>query len=183
LNEQEISEMKKFVIGIAILAVLAVALATYGYVQAQSSTPPSPTPGYGQGGMFGGRGARGGMMGGQVGNVDLDGPLHDAMIDTFAAKLGISVEDLNARLTNGETMAQIASEKGLSAAQFQTLMQDARSQALDQAVKDGTLTQEQADWMKQRGAGMFGNGTGRGGRGMMRGNFANPGCPYYQSNP
>jgi len=60
-------------------------------------------------------------------------------------------------------------------------MTGARSQALDRAVKDGTLTQEQADWMKQRVAG---NGCGgRGMRGAGQRQFANPDCPYYQTTP
>jgi hypothetical protein len=54
-------------------------------------------------------------------------------------------------------------------------MIDARTQAIDQAVKDGKLTQAQADWMKQRGAsgGMMG-GRGMGMRSAGQGQFANP---------
>ena len=103
-----------------------------------------------------------------------DGLLHDEMIDAFAQKLGISVDDLNAHLAKGETMAQIASSKGLTVDQFRTLMKDARSQAIDQAVKNGTLTQAQADWMKQRGAGIMGGGRG------MGGNDGDQDCPYYR---
>ena len=67
--------------------------------------------------------------------------------------------------------------------QFQTLMADARSQAIDQAVQAGTLTQAQADWMKQRGAGQMGMGARRGMSGAGQGQFTNPACPYYQVNP
>ena len=150
-----------------------------------------------------GRSARGGMalapasragaaQGAAAGNQD--GLLHDDMIAFYAENLGISVADLNARLANGETMAQIASSTGLTADQFRTLMTDARSQAIDQAVQNGTLTQEQADWMKQRGAGMMGQasgtrggmmaGGGRGMRGTGQGQNADPDCPYYpQTQP
>ncbi len=62
-------------------------------------------------------------------------------------------------------------------------MLDARSQAIDLAVADGTLTQEQADWMNSRGGMMFG-GTGRSqGYGMMgrsggrMGGFGTGTCP------
>ncbi len=139
--------------------------------------------------MMGGRGMtqgtapRAGVGGGYGASAagDPDGFMHDDMIAAFAEKLGISVDDLNARLAKGETMAQIASSKGLTVDQFRTLMTDARNQAIDQAVKEGTLTQAQADWMKQRGAGMMG------GRGMMggagQGQFANPNCPFFQTNP
>jgi hypothetical protein len=97
------------------------------------------------------------------------------------------VDDLNARLAKGETMAQIAYSKGLTVDQFRTLMADVRSQAIDQAVKNGTLTEAQADWMKQRGGGMTGagmmGGRGRGMRGTGQGQSTNPACPYYQANP
>jgi uncharacterized protein YidB (DUF937 family) len=131
--------------------------------------------------MMGGQGVQG-RMGSQNSVGDQDGILHKGMIAVYAEKLGISVDDLNTRLTNGETMAQIASSKGLTAEQFTTLMSNARSQAVDQAVKDGTLTQAQADWMKQRGTGMSTTG-GRGMRGDGQGQFTNSDCPYYQTNP
>jgi hypothetical protein len=170
--------MKKLVISIIALAVVAVALGTAGFVYAQTPGPQqTPVPGIGYGyGRMGGRGMRGGMMGAGAAGVQ-SGFLHDEMVTAFAQKLGVSVDDLNARLAKGETMAQIASSKGLSADQFTTMMTEARTQALDQAVKDGKITQAQADWMKQRGGMM-------GGRGAGMGRFANPDCPYdNQTNP
>jgi hypothetical protein len=174
--------MNKSVLVIVIVAVVAVALGTAGLVYAQAPTPQAPVPGTGYG--MGGRGARGGMMGQAAVAGAQDGLLHDEMIDVYAQKLGISVDDLNARLAKGETMAQIAYSKGLTAAQFSTLMTDARSQAIDQAVKNGTLTQTQADWMGQRGAGGMMGGRGNAARGTGQGRFANPDCPYYpQTQP
>lgn len=177
--------MKKYLPGIVITALMVVVLGTTGYVYAQSSTPPAPAADSGTneisptpapwGGM--GRGARG-MMRGQNADTDTQyGPLHEKMIEVYAQKLGLSVEELNSRLTKGETMAQIVFATGLTEEQFRTLMTEVRSQAIDQAVKDGTLTQEQADWMKQRSTGMVGGG--RGMRGGGRGQNANPTCPYF----
>lgn len=100
------------------------------------------------------RGQGKGMMDGQT------GPLHDAMIATFADKLGISTEDLNAALADGKRMWQIASEKGLSADEITTLMKEARSAAIDQAAASGAITQEQAQWMHEH---LQQRGTGRGG--------------------
>ncbi len=158
--------------------MLVVALATTGQVFAQAGNPPTPqTPGSGYGY---GRGM-GGRMGGMLANGS-EGILHDTMIAVFAQKLGLTVDELNARLAKGETMAQIAASKGLTADQFTTLMTDARNQAIDQAVKDGKLTQAQADWLKARGFGMGGamNGSGRGyGRGMRGAGAGNPTCPYF----
>jgi len=164
--------MKKFVIGMVIVAVIAVALGSVGYVFAQSTSPSTPVPGSGNGyGRTGPRGARGGMgmhAGGQT------GILHDDIIAPFAEKLGISVDELNARLAKGETLAQVAFSKGWTVDQFFTAMKDARTQAIDKAVANGELTQEQADWMKQRGPGQMGG----------QGRFANPNCPYFgQTQP
>lgn len=156
--------MNKFGIVFVIVATLVVALMSTGYVFAQGTTPPTPqTPGsgygYGRGGMMGGLRNGGGMVG--------EGILHNTLISIFAQKLSISTDDLNARLANGETMAQIASSKGLTAEQFTALMSDARTQAIDQAVKDGTLTQAQADWMKTR-SGATGSGGATGSSGATR---------------
>ena len=105
------------------------------------------------------------MMGGGL----QDGLLHDEMIAVFSERLGISVDDINARLTAGETLYAIALSEGLTAEEITTLMTDARNQAIDQAVADGTLTQTQADWMKSRST-MMGSGTpGTRGTGGMRG--------------
>jgi len=173
--------MKKLVFSLAILAVVAIALGTTASVFAQASTPQAlaPESGYGMG--MGGRGARGGMTGQNAGVGTLDGFLHDSMVNVYATELGLSVDDLNSRLENGETMAQIASSKGLTVEQFNAMMVEARSQALVEAVKNGDLTQEQADWMNQRGAGMANAGRGTGGYGQ--GLNANADCPYYQTTP
>ncbi len=177
--------MKKTLITIIVVAVIAVALGSAGLAYAQSPTPTSTTPGSGYGTGMSGRGPRGGMGVGAKGPgvaANGGGILHDAIVAVFAEKLNISVADIEARLASGVTMAQIALSTGLTLDEFRSLMIDARTQAIDQAVKDGTLTQAQADWMKQHGAGQMGNG--RGMRGGGAGQFGNPACPYYnQNNP
>jgi uncharacterized protein YidB (DUF937 family) len=148
------------------------ALAGYAFAQAPT---PNPVP-FGPGGMMGGRGMRGGMMGGQGGygarggmmqNGEF-GPMHEYMEAAMAKALGMDVEDLEAAIDSGKTMWDVAQEKGISQDEFFTLMQTARGEALKQMVADGVITQAQADWMLQRGPG--GMGGGRGGRGGS-------GCP------
>lgn len=179
--------MKKIVVVLLVVAVAVVALGAAGMVYAQAPTPQAPVDGTGYGyGMMGG-GMRGGRMGQNEFAGSGDGVLHDAMIATFANELGVSVEDLEARLVAGESMADVAFAQGFTVEEFRTLMTDARALAVAQAVADGTLTQEQADWMAQRGGGrMFGAGGGQGmhgsGYGMYgagQGQFSNPECPYY----
>lgn len=163
---------KNFWITLSVLMLVGVfALVGVSIVNAQSVTPPAP--GTGTPGLY---------------RESMQEYMHAAL----AEKLGISVEDLEARIADGQTVYQIALEKGLSVDEFRTLMIDARSTALDNMVADGVITREQADWMKTRGFGqngraglnnggcsMMGSGVGasqnggafRRGRGMMGGNW------------
>jgi hypothetical protein len=126
------------------------------------------------------------------------GYLHTYLITAFAEKLGLKVEDVNARLTAGETMYDIAIGEGVKAENFPALMIEVRSQALNAAVKAGAITQAQADWMNARGFGQGGCGTGNcqmqisrstqpnRGAGMMNGNsrgIMGGGWQNQQTNP
>lgn len=166
---------KKLLIAVSVVGVVG-ALFAAGVAFAQTQTPPAGA-GYGRGpgAMPGGRG---GMMWGEA---PMGGPhlgqggrgelmlMHTDMVAAFAEALDLEADVINERLAAGETMREIALAEGLSEAEFLSVMQTARAQALTQAVADGVLSQEQADWMLSRGGGM-----GRGmGRGMGMGD-----CPY-----
>lgn len=167
--------MKKVLIGIVIVGVLVAGLATFGLVSAQTTTPQGDAP-YGMG-------RRGMMANGQSFAGTGDGVLHDYMVAAFAEKLGVSVDVLNERLANGEHVVDIALEQGLTIDEFRSLMLDARTQAVEQALAEGVITQEQADWMKSHGGGMAGGRVG-GMRGGMRGGFGanSANCPYYNQS-
>jgi hypothetical protein len=124
--------MKKFTFTIMVVAVVVLALGAAGVAYAQSASQGTGT-GSGSGWM-GGRGARGGMGNGNT-SVG-DGILHDYMIAAFAEELNIPVADLEARIEQGETMAQIAVSTGLTVDEFRTLMVDARTQAIGQWARD-----------------------------------------------
>ena len=172
--------MKKWLLTLVVVAVIAAALGTAGSVYAQSTPPQpgAPVNGYGYGA---GRGARGGMMSGLAGTQD--GLLHDDLIAAYSAKLGISVADLNARLAAGETLSQIALSTGLTVEQFSALVTEVRAEVTAQAVAEGTLTQAQADWMNQHAFGAARGGRGMRGAAAGTGLYANPACPYLQTNP
>lgn len=155
--------MKKALLVSLVLVAAVFAFGSVSTVHASSDTPATPanTANYGFGG-------NGGMMGAGIGGTQ-QGLLHDEMVSVVAEKLGISVDDLNARITNGETLYTIALAEGLTADEVQTLMLDARTQAIDLAVANGDLTQAQADLMKTRSTQMGVNGA-TGTRGMMGGN-------------
>jgi uncharacterized protein YidB (DUF937 family) len=159
--------MKKSLLVIGFSVAILAALAVAGFAFAQKPTPPAP---FGPG-MMGGRG--GGMMGG-LQSEDGFGPMHEVMQDAMAEALGITHEELEERYAAGDTAWTIAQEKGLTQDEFITLMSEARSKAFDQLVADGTLTQEQADWMAARMGTMMQNGFGDGTGGCM-GNGVNGG--------
>ena len=146
--------MKRMILAVLLVGVIGIAL-VFGLVRvvsAQDDVPATPpAPGYGRWGWMGQ-----GMMGGEY------GPMHETMEAALAGKLGLTEDELEERHDQGQTFLQIAEEKGFTVDEARQMMLDARSAALDQMVKDGTLTQEQADWMKQRSGRMMG-GTGAGG--------------------
>jgi hypothetical protein len=142
--------MKKFLTVSAIVVLAILVLGVAGFAYAQSQTPPPPDYPYGRG-MMGGWGYRG-YSPGMMGRWGLGGygPMHEYMEDAFAEALGITHEELEAKLDQGETMWSIAQAQGLSDDEIAKLMVDARTKALEKTVADGVLTQEQADWMSQR---------------------------------
>ncbi len=156
--------MKKTIV-VTLLVVAALAVLGTGIAMAQAPQPPTPGTGAGNG-----RGA--GPMGFQAAN-GTQGPLHDYIVNATAKALGISADEFESRRAAGETAFQIAVDQGISADKIPTLLNDARTSALDAAVAANVITQEQADWMKTRGAGLgAGNCLGAGqqqGMGMGRG--------------
>lgn len=126
------------------------------------------------------------------------GWMHDYVEQALAAKLGLTEEQVEAELVAGKPMYQIALDNGIQQEALTDFMNGVHQDAFAAAVKDGVVTQEQADWMQQRmqSRGGYGpgncpmhNGQGGGygpgmmngnGRGMMRGGF---GWQNQQTNP
>jgi hypothetical protein len=157
----------KFRIGmVALLVIGALTVALTGTVLAQEETPtPAPFPGRGFGRS----------LGGQIG------------LEAAAEVLGMTADELSAQLWGGETLADLAEEAGVDLQEIQdavTAAQEAATrEAIEQAVEEGNLSREHADWLLQgldngflggRGFGHFG---GRGGlhgfRPGMPGQFQN----------
>lgn len=149
--------MKKTLAFLAILAVTIVSLGVGAIVYAQSATPPaantpnSDAPADAPAGRPFGHGP---------GDPE-NNPLHDYMTSALADAFGLTTDELQALHDNGTTLMDYAAEQGMSVADFQATMESARSTALEQAVADGVITQEQADWMSSHGPGM-GHGFGGG---------------------
>ena len=134
--------MKKYlwiagIVGICMIAVLAFGATRI--VLAQDETPPTTTdsdevPGF-RHGMMGGRGLHGSQAG----------------LDAVAEALGMTTDELQAALQDGKTLADLAEEKGVEIQALRDAAEaaekTARIEQIEQAVTDGDLTREQADWM------------------------------------
>jgi hypothetical protein len=130
--------------------------------------------GYGPGGMMGGYGP-GYMMGGRG---EFKGFMHDYMISAFANAVGLTVEDVNTRLSNGESPQQIAIAQGKTEADLPALWTQVHQDALNAAVADGVITQAQADLMLEHMEEYSGSGFGPGfGPGFSFGN-----CPMWDGD-
>ena len=157
--------MKKILLVIAITVLAIASLSLAGYAYAQTQTPPNPNdpansslPGWRSfGGMMGGRWNRNAW---RSSSSEDYGPIHEYMIAALARAFNLTPEELEARHDAGETMWDIAADLGLDAEQFRQAMLDARTQALNDAVAAGVITQEQADWMVSRMNQMWSRGFG-----------------------
>jgi hypothetical protein len=167
---------KTIVVMLLVLAALTVF--STGVALAQAPQPVNPGNG---GGMGMGNGA--GPMG-PYAITGQAGPLHDYMVNAMAEALGISPADFEARQAAGKTAYQMALDLGISADKIPTLLSGARAKALDAAVADGGISQQQADWMKSRGAGGAGMGQGNcSGTGQPVGPGTGRGGRWQQANP
>jgi hypothetical protein len=104
-------------------------------------------------------------------------------LEAAAEVLGLTEDELSLQLWGGKSLAELADQAGVDLQTVQDAVQDARMQnrqaRLDQAVEEGKITQEQADWLLEGlengfvgggPGGMMGRRGGRfGGRGGGRG--------------
>ena len=147
-----------------LIALLLAGLVGVSVVSAQEPTPERPAPfGWRGGGL--GRGFFGGARGGSW-----------TTFDTAAEAMGLTPVELFAELHDGKTLEEVAEAQGVEMEAVQEAVNAARAEAqkeaIEQAVEDGKLTQEQADWMLEGlEKGFFPGGRGfRGGpEGLRRG--------------
>jgi hypothetical protein len=169
-----------WIAGVAGLVMVTVfTLTAASTALAQTGTPPTQTPDTTQPpaapGFMGRRGHDG---------MGFKGYGGQAGMDAIAKALGMTTDELSAQLWGGQTLADLAEKAGVKLTDLQKAVQDAELAALkdsiQQAVTDGKITQDQADWMLQgldkgywggRGGMMGGFGCGGGHRGGMGGMF------------
>ncbi len=124
--------------GVALAALILAGGVGVAVSVAQEPTPPTcpvvPLGGRGFGGLFGHPG--GGSW---------------TLFDAAAEALGLSPEELFSELHAGKTLAEVAEARGVEMEAVQEAIEAARAdamrEAIQQAVEDGKISQEQADWM------------------------------------
>jgi hypothetical protein len=148
----------------ALVVVLLAGLAGGTLVFAQDTVTDTSQPGPGgHGGMFG-------WGGGSW-----------AEFDVAADALGLTPNELFVELHDaGKTLTEIAQEQGVEISAVQDALNASRAQTMrqqiQQAVDDGNLSQEQADWMLEGlDLGLMG-----GPHGMVPGSFGPTGGPCGQ---
>jgi hypothetical protein len=153
---------KKFRIGIlGLLVISALTLAMTGTAFAQEDTPPTTPETHAWRGWE--RGFDRGF-GGQIG------------LEAIAEALGMTVDELSTQLWGGKTLADLAEEAGVDLQDVRDAVEAAQEaatrDAIEQAVEDGNLSREHADWLLEgldngfwggHGFGGFGGCVGRGG--------------------
>ena len=97
-------------VSITALVLVVAAIGTTSTVSADSNFPQSPAiTGVSDQGNPQGRGPRSGMGGS---GMPGDGLLHDEIIAAFSVSVGVPVEEIETRLAAGETLSDIAPQKG-----------------------------------------------------------------------
>ena len=126
---------KRLYVALGIVGALVVLAGTVGVAYAQGPQPPvDDCPcGCGDGGRMGG-GPGWGMQG-------------SSLVDATAEATGLPVDEVIAALQEGQTFAQIAEAQGVDPQAIVDAFLADRKAALEQAMADGRLTQEQADRM------------------------------------
>ena len=137
--------MKKTFLIVALL-VVALGVLGVGVAFAQGGQPPVGRGGYGW--------------------------MHDYVEQALAAKLGLTEKQVEDQFTAGKPMYQIALDNGIKQDDLANFMNEVHKDAFARAVKDGVITQEQADWMLQRMQNMYQNGYGPGNCPMHNGQGA-----------
>ncbi len=116
---------------LAVVAVLGTALVGTALADPTTPTPVPFGPRWGQRPMMGGGLAWGG----------------ESMVDVVSQLLGLTPEQIHEQRLAGKSLVQIAQEKGVSKDQLVAAILAAKKAVLDNLVKDGKLTQAQADAM------------------------------------
>jgi hypothetical protein len=85
--------------------------------------------------------------------------------ETAAEILGLTVEEIEAAREDGTTKEELLEDAGLTQEEFKEAQEEAKTEAIEEAVTNGDITEEQATIINDAPAGERGNGQGNGGHG------------------
>ena len=125
---------------LAVVAAMAAAVAFSGSASAQTPGPTQTVPYAARG-----TGMAGSMGMGMRGRANGIGGPENSLVAVAAKALNLSQTDLVATLNTGKTIADVATEKGVSLTGIVDAFIAPRVQMVQSAVTAGTLTQAQAD--------------------------------------
>lgn len=128
--------LKVGIVGALALAAGVALVTGVAMAQEETETPATEIPFR----FFGGKGFLRGMgMDGQAG------------LEAAATALGMTADELSTQLWGGKSLADVAEDQGVALEDVQAAVEaaqlDAMRQAIEQAVTDGTITREHADWL------------------------------------
>lgn len=134
-----------------VAAILGITVLTFS-VAAPALAAGGPGNGGGKGG-YGGYGNQGTIGTGVPLELSttVQGVLGYLIHINLADSLGISVDEMTLRLDAGETFSSIAISLGFDVTAINSLLVDARADAVARAIADGLITQETADWLASHG--------------------------------
>lgn len=133
---------------LGLMVLLVALLAASGIALAQDSTEDSVDPGSTveeETREFRGRDGKGAIA--HIGIADGAMERLKGGIEDVAGVLGIDEAELMEALRDGSTLAEIAEANGVDAATLVEAMTAAATEAIDEAVADGLITQDRADAM------------------------------------
>lgn len=179
---------RKLALVISVLALVTVlGVASIGTAFAQTGTPQTQTtpatpeqPNAAQ--------PHAGKLGRGFGFPGFWGGGNMAAFDAVAKALNLDPTELFNQLHSGKSLSDIAAAQGKTLADIQTALNADRVQAFKDriaaAVKDGKMTQDQADWLLQgldKGYFFGGHGFGFGSKGFGRGHGMMPGMRGFRN--
>ena len=143
--------MKKTIIILIVIGVVVTTLGFAGYAYAQGDTPGTPTqphvPGIKKGSMGFGRGQRfqdGDFFPGARVLKGENGPMHEYLLPAFANAFGLNEEETQVLQQAQQIMAQVSEIYPPGSDEFNTQMKEAVQSAVDAALNDGAITEDQA---------------------------------------
>ena len=148
---------KKLIIALTMALTMGLGITAY------ASTTQSTTGAHQRAGMIMVTGMRG----------------YDYVESVLKDKLGMTDEEITTGLNSGKTMYALAEEKGMTEDQFKAALLEERNKAVDKAVADGTITNEEGASMKEtlknniaNCTGIPGQRSGRNGDGSGKGHMS-----------